>query len=166
MKIIKILYILFFILIVAGCSNTKHLPKGDLLYTGGKVTINDSLMPKKEKKALTKELEELLRPKPNSNFFGLRFKLYFYNLAGEPKKEKGFRNWLRNKVGEPPVLFSQVDLDYNADILQNYMENRGYFKTRTSADSISKNKRAKAIYTVTTKKQFKIRNVSFPSDST
>ena len=166
MKIIKPLYILFFILITAGCSNTKHLPKGDLLYTGGKVTINDSLMPKKEKKALTKELEELLRPKPNSNFFGLRFKLYFYNLAGEPKKEKGFRNWLRNKVGEPPVLFSQVDLDYNADILQNYMENRGYFKTRTSADSISKNKRAKAIYTVTTKKQFKIRNVSFPSDST
>lgn len=165
MKISKLLYFLFVIIVIAGCSNTKHLPKGDLLYTGGKVTINDSLMPKKEKKALKKELEDLLRPKPNSNFFGLRFKLYFYNLAGEPKKEKGFRSWLRNKVGEPPVLFSQVDLDYNADILQNYMENRGYFKTRTSADSISKNKRAKAIYTVTTKKQFKIKNVIFPSDS-
>ncbi len=64
MKIIKILYILFFILIVAGCSNTKHLPKGDLLYTGGKVTINDSLMPKKETKALTKEVEARLRPQP------------------------------------------------------------------------------------------------------
>lgn len=153
------------IFITAGCSNTKHLPEGDMLYTGGKVTINDSLMTKKQRKALKKELEPLLRPKPNSNFLGLRFKLYFYNLAGEPKKDKGFRYWLRNKVGEPPVLFSQVDLDYNADILQNYAENKGYFKARTSADSISKNKRAQALYTVSPGKQFRIRNVTFPKDS-
>ncbi len=166
MKINKLIYFLATVAFFAvGCSNTKHLPEGDMLYTGGKVTVNDSLMTKKQRKAMKKELEDLLRPKPNSNFFGLRFKLYFYNLAGEPKKEKGFRNWLRTKVGEPPVLFSQVDLDYNADILQNYAENKGYFKTRTSADSISKNRRAQAIYTISPGRQFTIRNVTFPKDS-
>lgn len=166
MKTSKLIFFLATIVVLAtGCSNTKHLPQGDLLYTGGKVTVTDTLMTKKQRKAIKKELKELLRPKPNSNFFGLRFKLYFYNLAGEPKKDKGFRYWLRNKVGEPPVLFSQVDLDYNADILQNYAENKGYFKARTSADSISKNKRAQALYTITPGKQFKIRNVTFPKDS-
>ncbi|MFP5437091.1 MAG: BamA/TamA family outer membrane protein [Bacteroidia bacterium] len=166
MKINKLIYFLAIIaLFVAGCSNTKHLPEGDMLYTGGKVTIKDTLMTKKQRKVIKKELEDLLRPKPNSNFFGLRFKLYFYNLAGEPKSEKGFRHWMRTKLGEPPVLFSQVDLDYNADILQNYAENKGYFKTRTSADSISKNRRAQALYSVTPNRRFTIRNVTFPKDS-
>lgn len=153
------------LLLTCGCSNTKHLPDGDLLYVGGKVTVKDSLLKRKERKAMEKELEALLRPKPNSNVLGLRFKLYFYNLAGEPKKEKGFRHWLRTKVGEPPVLFSQVDLDYNADILQNYVENKGYFKARTSADSTSKARRATALYTVQTGRQYKIRNVTFPVDT-
>jgi len=153
------------LLIVYGCSNTKYLPEGDMLYVGGKVTVIDTVLTKKERKAMQKEMEALLRPKPNSNVLGLRFKLYIYNLAGEPKKEKGIRHWLRTKVGEPPVLFSQVDLDYNADILQNYSENNGYFKTRTSADSVSKARRATALYTLTTGPQYKIRNVTFPVDT-
>jgi len=163
----KPLYYLLIItlLIVYGCSNTKYLPEGDMLYVGGKVTVKDTLLSKKERKAMQKEMEGLLRPKPNSNVLGLRFKLYIYNLAGEPKKEKGLKHWLRTKVGEPPVLFSQVDMDYNADILQNYSENRGYFKTRTSADSVSKARRATAMYTVTTGPQYKIRNVTFPVDT-
>lgn len=162
MKINKFIYIIFLILVAYGCSNTKYLPEGDMLYVGGKVTVKDTLMTKKQRKALEKELQPLLRPKPNSNFLGLRFKLYMYNLAGEPKKESGLRHWMRTKLGEPPVLFSQVDLDYNADILQNYSENKGFFKTRISADSVSKSRRATALYTVTTNKQFKIRNVTFP----
>ncbi len=162
-------YIRYFIALslffVFGCSNTKYLPEGELLYTGGSVTVKDSVIKKKERKALEKEMEGLLRPKPNKGFLGLRPKLWFYNIAGEPKKQKGFRYWLRTKVGEPPVLFSKVDLDYNASVLRNFTENRGYFKTRVSADSTAKNKRATAEYTVTPKKQYIIKSVTFPDDS-
>jgi outer membrane protein insertion porin family len=166
---IKTEYIRYFIALslffVFGCSNTKYLPEGELLYTGGSVTIKDSVIKKKERKELEKELEGLLRPKPNKGFLGLRPKLWFYNIAGEPKKQKGFRYWLRTKVGEPPVLFSKVDLDYNASVLRNFTENRGYFKTRVSADSTAKNKRATAEYTVIPKKQYIIKSVTFPDDS-
>lgn len=162
----KLLYFVITLLIIYGCSNTKYLPEGDMLYVGGEVKVEDSLMSRKERKNLEKELKGLLRPKPNASFLGLRPKLYIYNLAGEPKKDKGFRYWLRNKVGEAPVLFSQVDMDYNADVLQSHTENKGFFKTRTAADSTSRNRRAKAIYTVTTGKQYKIRKVIFPNDST
>ncbi|KQO33857.1 hypothetical protein ASF10_17555 [Flavobacterium sp. Leaf82] len=150
---------------VFGCSNTKYLAEGDLLYTGGSVTVKDSIIKKKDRKALEKELEDLLRPKPNKQILGLRPKLWIYNLAGEPKKKKGIRYWLRNKVGEQPVLFSKVDLDYNASVLRSFTENRGYFKSRVSADSTVRNKRVTAEYTVIPKKQYIIKSVTFPDDS-
>ncbi|PKP16073.1 MAG: hypothetical protein CVU07_08095, partial [Bacteroidetes bacterium HGW-Bacteroidetes-23] len=101
------------------------MPEGELLYTGAKVKVEGDSLSKSEKKDLKAQLNELPRPKPNSSILGLKPKLYFYNIAGEPKKEKGFRHWLRNTVGEPPVLFSQVDRQYNQDVLQNYVENSG-----------------------------------------
>ncbi|MES2575461.1 MAG: BamA/TamA family outer membrane protein [Bacteroidota bacterium] len=165
----EIRYIKYFIALslffVFGCSNTKYLPEGDSLYTGASVKVEDSVIKRKDRKLLEKELEGLLRPEPNKKIFGLKPKLWIYNMAGEPKKEKGFRHWLRNKVGEAPVLFSQVDLDYSASVLRNFTENRGYFKTRVSADTTAKNKRVKAEYTVWPKRQYKIKNVQFPVDS-
>ncbi|GGB67157.1 membrane protein [Flavobacterium suaedae] len=161
-----IIYILL-VIFAFGCSNTKYLPEGEMLYTGAEVKVKDSTLSKSDRKEMEQEMEDLLRPRPNRKILGLRAKLYFYNIAGEPKKNKGFRHWLKNKVGEPPVLFSQVDMDYNADLLQNYAENKGYFKTRTSADSTSHNRRASVDYTVTTGKRYTIRNVNYPpADST
>ena len=88
MKSSYIPYCLFSIaLIVASCSNTKYLKEGELLYVGGKVKVEDSIIKKSERKALRNELKTLLRPKPNSSILGLRPKLLIYNLAGEPKKE-------------------------------------------------------------------------------
>ena len=162
----KNLYIAVIILLfTASCSNTKYLAEGELLYVGGSVIVENKDMKKKERKALQTELKGLLRPLPNKKIFGLRPKLYIYNIAGEPKKDKGFRHWLKFKVGEPPVTFGKVDLKYNSDILQNYIENRGYFVAQTSADSTRKGKKATAEYTVKPGKQWKIRNVIFPSDS-
>ncbi len=155
--------LLFF---AVGCGNTKYLAEGELLYTGGSVKVEDSILRKKERKALASELKGLLRPKPNKQILGLRPKLWIYNLAGEPKKEKGIRYWLRNKVGEAPVLFSQVDLDYNASLLRNYTENRGYFKVRVSADSTTRGKKASAEYVVKPYQQYMIKEVNFISDST
>lgn len=161
-----IIYIIL-VIFAFGCSNTKYLSEGQMLYTGAEVKVKDSTLSRSERKEMEQEMEDLLRPRPNRKIFGLRAKLYFYNIAGEPKKSKGFRHWLKNKVGEPPVLFSQVDMDYNADLLQNYAENKGYFKTRTSADSTSRNRRASVNYTVTTGKRYTIRNVNYPpADST
>ncbi|WPO76889.1 BamA/TamA family outer membrane protein [Flavobacterium sp. KACC 22761] len=162
-------YIKYFITLslffVFGCSNTKYLPEGDLLYTGASVKVKDSIIKKKDRKILENQLEDLLRPKPNKQFLGLRPKLWIYNIAGQPKKDKGFRYWLRTKVGEEPVLFSKVDLDYNASVLRNFTENKGYFKTRVSADSTVRNKRVTAEYIVVPKKQYIIKSVTFPDDS-
>lgn len=160
-----LLYFLIVILFLSGCSGTKFLPEGELLYTGAKIKMEGNDPSKKERKALKSELELLTRPKPNSSFLGMRPKLFFYNLAGKPKKEKGFRYWVKTKLGEPPVLYSKVDLEYNKSVLQNYSENNGYFNVKSTADSTRMGKRAKAIYTVKPNKRYFIQEVKFPLDS-
>ena len=166
MRTKNICYGLMAMLFAASCSNTKYLADGELLYVGSSVKVDDKTLPKKQRKALEKQLKELPRPVPNKKILGLRPKLYFYNIAGEPKKDKGFRHWLKYKVGEPPVTLAKVDLKYNTDVIQSYAENKGYFVAITSSDSTRHGKKATAEYTIKPGKQWKIRNVIYPSDST
>ncbi|WP_312824980.1 BamA/TamA family outer membrane protein [Epilithonimonas sp.] len=152
--------------IVSSCSNVKFLKEGQMLYTGAEVKIENDSISKKEKKALKVELEENLTPKPNSTFLGLRPKLYAYNIAKEPKKDKGFNYWLKYKFGEKPVLLGDVDREFNKDILVNYSENQGYFNAQATYDTISKNKKAQVIYRVNPGNQYLISQVKFQEDST
>ena len=147
------------------CSNTKYLKEGEMLYTGAEVKIENDSLSKKSKKALKSELEDNLTPKPNSSFLGLRPKLFFYNIAKEPKKEKGFNYWLKYKIGEKPVLLSDVDREFNKDIIVNYSENKGYFNAKASYDTVSKNKKAQVIYTLRPGNQYLINKVKFQNDS-
>ena len=147
------------------CSNTKYLQEGEMLYTGAEVKIENDSLSKKSKKALKSELEDNLTPKPNSSFLGLRPKLFFYNIAKEPKKEKGFNYWLKYKIGEKPVLLSDVDREFNKDIIVNYSENKGYFNAKATYDTVSKNKKAQVIYTLRPGNQYLINKVKFQNDS-
>lgn len=151
---------------VISCSNTRFLKEGQMLYTGAKVKIENDTISKKEKKDLQTALEESLTPKPNSTFLGMRPKLYFYNIAKEPKKDKGFNYWLKYKIGEKPVLLGDVDREFNKNIIENYSENKGYFNAKASYDTVSKNKKAQVIYTLRPGSRYLIDGVKFQKDST
>ncbi|MFZ4930325.1 BamA/TamA family outer membrane protein [Chryseobacterium sp. Mn2064] len=151
---------------VVSCSNTRFLKEGQMLYTGAEVKIENDTISKKEKKDLQSALEANLTPKPNSTFLGMRPKLYFYNIAKEPKKDKGFNYWLKYKVGEKPVLLGDVDREFNKDIIENYSENKGYFNARATYDTVSKNKKAKVVYTLRPGSRYLIDGVKFQKDST
>ncbi len=151
---------------VVSCSNTKFLKEGQMLYTGAEIKIESDTLPKKDKNELKDALKEKLTPKPNSSFLGLRPKLYAYNITKEPEKEKGLRYWLKYKFGEKPVLLGDVDREFNKDIIENYSENKGYFNARAKYDTVTKNKKAKVIYTLNPGARYLISSVSFPQDST
>jgi len=153
-------------LFLVGCSNTKFVPKGDYLYTGASINIISDSLSKSQKNGLKKELEGSLTPKPNTTFLGLRPKLYVYNRVSEPKKESGFKYWLKYKVGEKPVHLSDVDIPFNLDLIENTGENRGYFNITASYDTLPKNKRVKIKYNVSPRSQYLINKVTFPADST
>lgn len=165
-KLIKPSLLIFLCLVWAACSNTKYLKPGQKLYTGAEVKINpDSSGRIDDEKEVKATLEDKTRPKPNKSIFGLKPKLYIYNLAGEPKKPKGFKHWLRTKVGEPPVLLSEVKLQYNNDVLTSYLLSQGYLQSLVTGDTIVKDKTAKAVYTANTGDRYKINSITFPKDS-
>ena len=161
----KTIGLFFLALFIISCGSTRKLPDGELLYIGAKIKVEDTSISKKQRNELQSQLSDIVRPKPNKKFLGLRPKLFFYNLAGKVTKEKGFWYWLKYKVGEAPVLFSQVDMEYSINVLQNFSENNGYFKTKTEADSVRKGKKASVKYVVKPGKQYKIKSVQFPKDS-
>src|SRR5689334_28973 len=93
-------------LLAYGCTGTHYLAEGEKLYTGAKMKLvkqGDVPVPK----ALNAELQKVITPKPNGTLLGLsRPKLWFYEIAGTPKG-KGIRYFMKNTLGEPPVLLSR-----------------------------------------------------------
>ncbi|PWS26657.1 hypothetical protein DHW03_15875 [Pedobacter yonginense] len=152
-------------LVWASCSSTKSLKPGQILYTGAEVKINpDSSGKIDDEKQVKSDLESKTRPRPNKSILGIKYKLGIYNLAGEPKKPKGFKNWLR-KQGEPPVLLSEVKLKYNNDVLTSYLLSEGYLQAEVTGDTVVKDKKGKAIYTAVTGDRYKINKINFPPDT-
>src|ERR1700761_7279576 len=160
-----ILFILFAVFISA-CSTTKFLAPGQKLYTGAEVKITDKENTKKsEAKALSEELGALLRPQPNATILGLRYKLWIYDKT-RTNKRRGLKHYLNTHLGEPPVLASTVDLVKNSSILQNRLQNEGYFLAQVNGDTVSKknSKVAKAVYSVQTGPVYRYKQITFPTD--
>ncbi len=159
--------VIFFVsLLLFSCSATKSVPDGDALYMGADVDLkkaNDSV--RFNKKNTTVELEELVRPAPNKRFLGIPFKLLIHNMIDTPSKPKGLKHWLKYKVGEPPVLASSVNIEKNRQVLQNRLENNGFFHTEVTFDTVIKNKKMNVTYKADVQQQYKIRNLFLPKDS-
>lgn len=149
--------------LLVACNPTKHLPPNEKLYTGARVNVHGPSLTAREKKTLRDDLRGLTRPKPNTRFLGIPVKLNIYNMFRNSKKGL-FKN-LRDKYGEPPVLLSQVDLQQNVKVLQNHLENKGYFHAKLTADTTVRRKRAMADYDAETGEQYTINSVHFPTDS-
>jgi outer membrane protein insertion porin family len=154
---IPLLYILISVLSTS-CSSTKNVPAGDALYIGTKVKMKkgNSKASRAEIKILKGDLGKLVRPRPNSKILGIRLKLMFYNMGGFFKK----------KFGEPPVLLSQFDLEHNTKLLENYLENRGFFKAQIKGDTSVKRRRASSSFAVNEGPQYKINEISYRGDTT
>jgi outer membrane protein assembly factor BamA len=153
------IYLFGFCVLLAACSATKHLPEGDKLYTGARINLKGTTeLTVNEHKVLKADLEGLTRPKPNARFLGLPIKLNLYNFFYKSKK-------LRDRLGEPPVLLSSLELQYNAKVLQNYSENKGFFKALVTADTVVRRKKARAEYTIEAGNQYTINSVVFENDS-
>lgn len=150
--------------LLASCSATKHIPEGDALYTGAKVKLNATNVSKQQKKVLNTDLESLTRPRPNGSLLGIPFKLLIWN-AFYTTKTKGIKHKLQS-FGEPPVLASSVNLNANTVLLQNHLQNKGFFGATVSADSSWKKKKASVTYTAEAGPQYKIASVEFSKDTT
>ncbi len=116
---------------------------------------------------MNKELEETVSPKSNKKFLGMRIRLSIYNAVGIPKKEKSWRVWVRRKLGEPPVYGSAFHAKYSQDVMNNFLQNRGYFHNQVIAEKVVEKQYAGAEFNVWLGPQYQYKSIDFsPSDST
>jgi outer membrane protein insertion porin family len=164
MNTIRISICILFISVLAACNPTKHLPEGEALYTGATVNLQASGVAARQSKVLKADLQGMTRPRPNSRFLGIPFKLGIYNMFRNAKPNSFFGRF-RDKNGQPPVLVSSVDLENNVTLLRGHLENKGFFKATVTGDTIVKGKKGRAEYTAKAGEQYKINTVRFQNDS-
>ncbi|HVX28754.1 MAG TPA: BamA/TamA family outer membrane protein [Parafilimonas sp.] len=166
MKIKQIILFGLLIVLMASCDNTKYLGANQNLFIGSTEKIKSTeKISKGDRKDLEEEMHALVRPNPNTSILGVRFKLTVFNMFKEPKKKKGLIYWLKYKVGEPPVIASYSALEKNREVIENHLDNKGYFRDSVVMDTSIKHKKLKVTYTALLGAQYKIDSTSYPNDS-
>jgi len=151
---------LLLMLLLMGCTATRFLKDDESFYTGGTVKINTQETTK-EKKRLTNMLQSYILPKPNTVILGARPTVWFYYVAGTPKKKKGLRNLIKNKLGKPPVLLSDATPKKTTQMLELEVNNNGYFKSTVSYDVKTNKKASRVIYTVNLQAFYRLRQIDY-----
>jgi len=155
-------------LLLPGCTATKFLKEGETFYEGAELHFE---MPqgRVRKARLEEKLHDLIEPKPNSKILGNRPGAWFYYIAGTPKKKKGgLRNFIRNKLGQPPVLLKDATPEHTARLLEGETRNEGYFRSTVRQKVETKKTSSVVHYNIVLYRPYRLRNIVYPKgrDST
>ena len=159
------LVLLLFIALNA-CSIASYIPEGETLYDGAAIEteLENDEKSVKDLGPLKAELNNLARPQPNSKVLGIHLGLYYHYKA--QKKKPGFLNkWLNKKFGEEPVYFSEVAPQRVEELIQNRLENRGFFNSKTSSEIKSGKRNTSIKYKITLPEPYTLEKYELENDS-
>ena len=155
MKIASKHYILIIVVLVllSACSTTKYVPDGSYLLDEVEIiTDNKELKPS--------ELSLYLRQKPNNKWFNLfKTQLHIYSLSGRDSTK--WINKALRRVGDAPVIFSDLETRLTQDELKKSINNRGYMSASVDYSTKVKKKKLKLTYHVTSGKPYRVRSISY-----
>lgn len=120
------------VIILASCSTTKRLGESDVLYTGVKKIEIESMTEEDVPSSVESAIKDPLNVKPNNPLYspyirtplpiGLWVWNYFYT-----ERTTGFRSWIYRRFGKQPVLISKVQPEARVELVQDVLDNHGYF---------------------------------------
>ena len=159
------------VLFLAGCSTTKHLPEGEILYTGQKTMIVENRSTTPVGEIAMEEVEAALATAPNNSLLGsssirIPFPMGLWIYNGFVKYEKGFGRWIFNRFAAKPVLMSSVNPDIRQKAAANLLRDYGYFNGTVSYKTFLNPKdslKAKIQYTVDMRNPYFIDTVYYLS---
>lgn len=151
--------------IVSSCGVKRFLPEGEKMYKGATIHIQKEKTVRESKSSLRKKLRIAAKPKRNKYFLGQPYKVWWWFVIGEPKRAKGFRTFLRDRIGEPPVLSGRLNVNKSAENMQAMLENEGYFHSEVEGDTTVKSYFIKAHYHAFVKQQYTIQHITWVTDS-
>lgn len=145
---------LLLLIATAACSTTGRIPTDEMLYTGLKGIRYDNADSVKLPDELKSEIRSAVNVAPNNywKLVGWRYPfplgLWVYN--NWPNPPKGFKHWIYEKLVEEPVLVSDVRPEVRTKMLDQLLDNNGYFSGATSytLNKAKNPKKASISYTV------------------
>jgi outer membrane protein assembly factor BamA len=156
-----IIPLLLFALLLGSCSTTRQLGEGEYLYTGSKVEVE--AVEEETPKEVEKQLEKVADQEQNRKLFGLLpLRLWIYNLAGDSVPPSGVRYWLKNKVGEPPVLFKNYTVEATTEEMMDVLHNHGYYRHEIEAERIPDDKKMTLLYQVQLEEPYRFGSLRYP----
>ncbi len=159
-----------------GCTATKLIPEGKKLYVGAELKyLNPEMVHKPGRTA--GEIKANIQPQGNKKFLGLfRTRLWIYQRTKDPKTKlddngnevakKGLRNFLKNKIGEPPVYLNTSDVKRSKLLMEKFLREQGYFGSTITYEINNNEVNAISVtYTMASNGRHRVRNVNLPADS-
>lgn len=145
---------LLLLIATTACSTTGRIPADEMLYTGLKGIRYDNADSVKLPDELKSEIRSAVNVAPNNywKLVGWRYPfplgLWVYN--NWPNPPKGFKHWIYEKLVEEPVLVSNVRPEVRTKMLDQLLDNNGYFSGATSytLNKAKNPKKASISYTV------------------
>ncbi len=148
---------------ISGCKVTRNFtPEQTLLQKNSIHFISEKKIPDKQK--VKEDLAHIAAQQSNKKAFGfLPLKMWLYASANQPKETK-FRWWIKNKVGEAPVIFDPDLADKSDKLMTTYLQNYGHFYANvTHTITTNKKKRTHVTYTVTPGPDWRFGDIAFPN---
>lgn len=153
-------------LLLTGCSVTKNLPEGEVLYTGEKTVVLNQSKTKVGKTTMT-EIGAALNKTPSTKmlwgFLNLPFKMWMYNDF--VKYKKGIGKWMFNRfAANPPIFISTVNPEVRMKVATNLLHDYGYFGGNVTYETLVNKKdslKADIRYTVDMKTPYFIDTVYY-----
>lgn len=158
---------------VAACSTTRRLPPDEILYTGvKKIAIDypdsDTVGPAP---GLAGDVKDAVNVAPNNSLISpyIRYPfplgLWVYNNWDDPGH--GFKHWLYEKLVAEPVLISDVRPEVRTEMIDQILDNNGYFSGHASYSLVQgKNKKKASIrYEVNTGNPYLIDSIELLPDT-
>lgn len=157
--------VLVIVVICCSCGVKRHIPAEKKLYDGPVLHVERAAGVTQKNNYFKNKLADLTSPKKNKEFFGEPNRVWWWYFIGKPKKEKGFKAWIRRKLGEEPVFEDKVNQNVTARNLQGWLEKNGYFNSTVAGDTASTSYKIKAIYTVKVEQPYFFKQISWRLDS-
>ncbi len=155
----------FVMVFASSCSVKRFLPAGEKLYAGEKLKIELATGNNEKPASFERKLSKLAKPKRNKLFLGAPYKVWWWYVIGQPKKDKGLKYWVRSKLGEAPVLFADVNTDAIALNMQAFLANQGYFNSTVKGDTVALGDRFGAVYEARIERPYLLGSVGWRLDS-
>lgn len=147
--------LIFGLFTLESCSTTRKLTDDQALVHKVKV--------KTKKSTLKDNSQSFIRQKPNKKVLGIGWLKFYLGIyyAFDWKNENKVSKWLKNRIGEAPVIYDSAITQFSAQQMQMLYFNNGYFDATVTPEVNIKNKKAKIYYHIKPEQAYRIRNIQY-----